>query len=137
MDGYFGKIYHEERNPLYNISSVTNSTAWKSFAPHSSTATVTEINEIRELATIKCMFDSQYPETDCNPSVTKQPCLFNVVEDPCEMHNLVNTKETVTRRLYNNLTTQKQSLVSEISKPLDYEGANPAKFNNTWSPWQD
>lgn len=119
------------------MSSVTNSTAWMSFAPHSHTATETEINEIRELATVKCIFDSQYPATDCNPSVTKQPCLFNVVEDPCEMHNLVNTEETITRKLYNRLTTQRQSLVSEINKPLDYDGANPAKFNQTWSPWQD
>jgi hypothetical protein len=75
--------------------------------------------------------------TDCNPSVTKQPCLFNVVSDPCEMHNLVNTEETIMRKLYNLLTTQKQSLHSEICKPMDYNGANPAKFNQTWSPWQD
>jgi hypothetical protein len=136
-DKYFGERYHENRNPVYNISSVTNSIAWKSFASNSHTATENEINEIRNLATVKCTFDGQYPATDCNPSVTKQPCLFNVVSDPCEMHNLANTKETIMRKLYNMLTTQKQSLLPEISKPLDYDGANPAKFNQTWSPWQD
>lgn len=75
--------------------------------------------------------------SDCNPSVTKQPCLFNVVLDPCESHNLVNTYETTMRKLYNKLTMQKQSLHNQISKPMDYDGANPAKFNQTWSPWQD
>ena len=59
------------------------------------------------------------------------------MSDPCEMHNLVNTKETIMRKLYNMLTTQKQSLHRDISKPLDYDGANPAKFNQTWSPWLD
>jgi hypothetical protein len=116
---------------------VTNSIAWKSLKSNGRTATANEINEIRELATVKCIFDSQYPVPDCNPSVTKQPCLFNVVSDPCEMHNLANTKETIMRKLYNMLTTEKQSLHHDICKPLDYDGANPAKFNQTWSPWQD
>jgi hypothetical protein len=35
------------------------------------------------------------------------------------------------------LTKQKQSLLPESNKPMDYDGANPAKFNQTWSPWQD
>jgi hypothetical protein len=136
-DGYYGERNHEGRNPVYNISMVTNSTAWKSFASNSRTATANEINEIRALATVKCTFDDQYPVPDCSPSVRKQPCLFNVVSDPCEMHNLVNTEETIMRKLYNILTTQKQSLHPQINKPIDYNGANPAKFNQTWSPWQD
>ena len=103
----------------------------------SRTATVNEINEIRHLATVKCIFDGQYPKTDCNPLVTKEPCLFNVVSDPCEMHNLANIEETTMRRLYKILTTQKQRLHRQIRKPPDYEGANPEKFNQTWSPWQD
>jgi hypothetical protein len=111
--------------------------AWKSFMPNSHRATATEIDEIRELATVKCIFDGQYPETDCNPSVIKQPCLFNVLSDPCEMHNLATTQETMTRKLYHKLTTEKQKLKPEINKQLDYDGANPAKFNQTWSPWQD
>jgi len=116
---------------------VTNSTTWKSFASNSRTATANEINEIRDSATVKCIFEGQYPVSDCNPSVTKQPCLFNVVLDPCETHNLVNTKETIMRMLYNILTTKKQSLLPDSCQPLDYDGANPAKFNQTWSPWQD
>lgn len=110
---------------------------WKSFASKSRTATENEINAIRDSATVKCIFDSQYPASNCNPSVTKQPCLFNVVSHPCETHNLVTTEETMMRMLYNKLTTQKQSLHPEIIKQMDYNGANPAKFNQTWSPWQD
>jgi hypothetical protein len=116
---------------------VTNSTAWKSIASNSQTATANEINDLRDLAKVKCIIDSQYPVSDCNPSVTKQPCLFNVVSDPCERHNLANTEETTMRKLYYILTTQKQSLHPQINKSVDYDGANPAKFNQTWSPWQD
>jgi hypothetical protein len=111
--------------------------AWKSIASKSHTATANEINELRYVAKVKCIFDSQYPVSDCNPSVTKQPCLFNVVSDPCETHNLANTEETTMRKLYNILIRQKQSLHLQICKPVDYDGANPAKFNQTWSPWQD
>jgi hypothetical protein len=122
---------------MYNASTVTNSMTWTSIARYGRTTTVTEINGLRNAATVKCSFDGQYPVTDCNPSKTKQPCLFDIVADPCEMHNLANTKETVLRQMYHKLVSQKQSLVPQITKPRDYNGANPAKFNYTWSSWQD
>jgi hypothetical protein len=137
LDGYYGETGHGERNPTYNTLTITNSTAWKSIAQYGHTATVTAINELRNAATVKCIFDGQYPVTDCNPSKTKQPCLFNIVADPCEMHNLANIKETTLRQMYHTLVHQKQSLVPQINKPRDYDGANPAKFNYTWTSWQD
>jgi hypothetical protein len=136
LDGYYGEIGHELRNPVYNISSVTNSIVWKSIAPHGYAASETEINQLRESATVKCHFDSKYPVTDCNPSVTKEPCLFNIASDPCEMHNMANAHGTIFRQLFQSLITQKQSLVPQISKSCDCDGANPAKFNYTWSPWE-
>lgn len=137
MEGYYGETGHGARNPVYNISTITNSTAWISIARLGRTATDTEINELRNSATVKCIFDGQYPVTDCSPSNTRQPCLFNIVSDPCEMHNLANMKETTLRQLYHILVNQKQSLVPQIIKPRDFDGANPAKFNYTWSSWQD
>jgi hypothetical protein len=137
LDGYYGETGHGAKNPMYNISTITNSTAWKSIARYGRAATGTEISELRNSATVKCIFDGQYPVTDCNPSKTKQPCLFNVVSDPCEMHDLANTKETTLRQLYHMLVNQKQSLVPQLTKPQDFDGANPAKFNYTWSSWQD
>jgi hypothetical protein len=111
--------------------------AWTSTATYGHIATHTEITELRNSATVKCTFEGQYPVTDCNPSETKQPCLFNIVADPCEMHNLANMKETTLRQMYHMLVNQKQSLVPQATKPRDYDGANPAKFNDTWSSWQD
>ncbi|KDR13867.1 arylsulfatase B-like [Zootermopsis nevadensis] len=137
LDRYYGESGRGLRNPVYNISSVTNSTTWTSTAPYRRTDSDTELNKLRESATVKCSFDSQYPETDCNPSITKEPCLFNIVSDPCEMHNLANIHEAVLRQLYHMLIIQKQSLVPQLIKQLDFNGANPAKFNYTWSPWED
>jgi hypothetical protein len=110
---------------------------WTSIAPHIRTGSNTELNELRESATVKCSFHSQYPATDCNPSVTKEPCLFNIASDPCEMHNLAVINEAVLRQLYHMLISQKQSLVPQQIKQLDFNGANPEKFNYTWSPWKD
>lgn len=137
MDGYYGEKGHEARNPAYNILAITNSTAATSIARYGHTATDTEINELRNSATVKCLFDGQYPVTDCNPSQTRQPCLFNIVSDPCEMHNLASTKEATLRQLYHMLVDEKESLVPQLTKPRDFDGANPAKFNYTWSSWQD
>jgi hypothetical protein len=122
-------------NPVYNISSVTESIAWRSTAQY--TGSNIQVNELRESATVKCSFDNQYPETNCNPLITKQPCLFNIVLDPCEINNLANTNERVLRQLYHMLTTQKQSLVPQSTKKRDFNRANPEKFNYTWSPWED
>lgn len=137
MDGYYGESGHGLRNPVYNISSVKNSTTWKSTAQYSHTGSNIKITELRGSATVKCSFDGQYPATDCNPSLTNEPCLFNIVSDPCETHNLANVNEAVLRQLYYMLVTQKQNLVPQFIKQWDFNGANPAKFNYTWSPWKD
>ena len=124
----------ESVNPIYDIDAVTTSPAWEAI---SGTLSRTEIIRLRLQATVQCSNSLEKPSTNCNPSQTRQPCLFNIITDPCETTDVSTKNEGVARKLYNTLLLYKRTLVGQINKPPDIEGANPAKFNNTWSPWLD
>ncbi|KAJ9596974.1 hypothetical protein L9F63_012004, partial [Diploptera punctata] len=137
-DTYLGVSGSETINPTYNTTAVTSSPAWQALSSLSSSTYKTllqnKILNLRQQATVKCNY-SEKPKTTCNPSQTNQPCLFNIVADPCEMHDMSVTNEATARELYGEMVKLKQTLISQINQPGDIIGANPAKFNNTWSPW--
>lgn len=71
---------------------------------------------------------------NCNP--LKSPCLFNLLDDPCEEFNLAN--------LYPNILNTMEKRINEldiISVPPrnaapDWR-ADPIFYNNTWTWWYD
>jgi hypothetical protein len=65
------------------------------------------------------------------------PCLFNIYKDPCEENNVSGMNADIATELYNILVRHRRSLVPQLNKPLDVDGADPTKFNNTWSSWLD
>ena len=140
-DTYLGVSGSESVNPAYNIEAVTTSPAWQAIQSVSSgkfgTLSRNEIIRLRQQATLRCGTSLQKPATNCNPSQTGRPCLFNIVSDPCETQDVSDKNETIARKLYNQLVILKRTLVKQINQPPDIDGANPAKFNNTWSPWRD
>lgn len=140
-DTYLGVSGSESVNPAYNIEAITTSPVWKAISSlrtrKHKTLTQNEIMQLRLQATLKCSNSLQKPVTNCNPSQIRQPCLFDIVSDPCETRDIASTNEGVARELYRQLLEFKQTLVKQINKPRDIIGANPAKFNNTWSPWLD
>jgi len=65
------------------------------------------------------------------------PCLFNIYTDPCEEVNLSGINADITIKMYNILVRHKEALIPQLNKPWDLTGADPTKFNNTWSSWFD
>jgi hypothetical protein len=137
MDGYYGDSGNSASNPRYNVSSVINSRAWKSIASFRRPVTEHDVDKLRQPATISCNKEIFRSETNCNPSITNTPCLFNIHKDPCEENNLSGTSAGVATAMYNILVRHRQTLIPQLNKPWDISGADPARFNGTWSSWLD
>ncbi|XP_069677744.1 arylsulfatase B-like [Periplaneta americana] len=137
-DEYFGEHGRSTSNPVYNISSLVNSQAWKSISASQSTVSDNQIQQLRKLASVTCSKGGSYQRvSDCNPSLNKMPCLFNVLSDPCETKNVADYNKNLATNIYNRLVYQRQTLVRQLNVPFDVDGADPTKFNNTWSPWME
>ncbi|XP_069677746.1 arylsulfatase B-like [Periplaneta americana] len=132
LDGYYGESGQDVFNPPYNVSLLFNSAAWKSISDENDT----DVSHLREMAKVSCDNKGGYERSsDCNPYETKTPCLFNLHEDPCETTNLVTSYPQILSTIYRLLQDQRSTLVPQHYFDFDFEGANPLKFNNTWTPW--
>uniref|UniRef100_A0A182MU36 Sulfatase N-terminal domain-containing protein n=1 Tax=Anopheles culicifacies TaxID=139723 RepID=A0A182MU36_9DIPT len=91
-----------------------------------------DILEIRQAATISCPQDVE--EILCDP--LKKPCLFNVLEDPCERRNLADQYPDTLLDLQADVVRYKRNALPPRNKPSDSR-ADPALHNNTWTWWRD
>ncbi|XP_049517571.1 arylsulfatase B-like isoform X2 [Dermacentor silvarum] len=64
------------------------------------------------------------------------PCLFDVVEDPCEYNNIANEMPEVVQRLLERLDHYEDTAVPPGNQEPD-ELANPALHSNVWVSWRD
>ena len=88
----------------------------------------------RSKSTIEC----PNPATDAVPC--KMPkdsiCLFNIVEDPCELNNVAPKNVEKVALLEQLLHIYQASEVPRLNKPADPRG-DPKFFNSTWTNWLD
>lgn len=70
----------------------------------------------------------------CNSSVS--PCLFNIVSDPCEYHNLAATHPDILNTLKVKLKYYNNTAVPPGNKPWD-PAANPKYWGYSWTNWKD
>ncbi|XP_076368527.1 arylsulfatase B-like isoform X1 [Tachypleus tridentatus] len=94
------------------------------------------------------MFNSNYhspAEVKCGPKpanaskncqLHKAPCLFNIVEDPCEYHNLANQKPEVMKMLLQRLAEYRGTAVPPRNKPKDPQSVPPL-HGYSWTNWMD
>ncbi|XP_075535413.1 arylsulfatase B-like isoform X2 [Dermacentor variabilis] len=64
------------------------------------------------------------------------PCLFDLVEDPCEYNNVADEMPEVVQRLLSRLDHYEETAVPPGNQEPD-ELANPALHSNVWVSWQD
>uniref|UniRef100_A0A182Q886 Sulfatase N-terminal domain-containing protein n=1 Tax=Anopheles farauti TaxID=69004 RepID=A0A182Q886_9DIPT len=92
----------------------------------------TQVLPIRQAATIACPKD--VPEVSCEP--LKRPCLFNIIEDPCERQNLADQYPDVLNDLQADVALYRRNSVRPRNQPPDGL-SDPSLYNNTWTWWQD
>lgn len=114
-----------------------SSPAWRSTSSVRSPATADEVEKLRQAATVRCSKGLLRRETTCNPSLTHTLCLFDIRTDPCEQTDLSSTNADIATKMYDLLLRHRRLLVPQLNKPWDLTGADPAKFNNTWTSWLD
>lgn len=89
------------------------------------------MKKMREEAMIKCGKDNQ--TTKCNPIIS--PCLFDIVNDPCELNNLAEIYQDKVKELIVKLNDEIQEMVSPARRDFD-PMCDPKLHNNTWTWWR-
>lgn len=93
------------------------------------------IEELRKKSTINC----NYPKNNtvrylCQP--LSQPCLFNIYEDPCEIHNLATVYPEILNKMKKRMLELTNLALPARNKPID-PLSNPQFYNYTWTWWYD
>lgn len=117
--------------------SILNSTVGQALARYS----LSELNPLaidrrRQGSVITCNdvlmpIESQF---QCRP--LESPCLFNIIDDPCERKNIALLRPVMLRSMEMEINKYERTAKAVRNKPSD-ERANPANFDNTWTWWFD
>ena len=92
-------------------------------------------NEMRNDSRINCLapLDTSTLQP-CMPLLN--PCLFNIIADPCEQDNLFHKEPEIVKMMVEKIHNYQMNSVKPRNKPSDLN-SNPALYNNTWTWWFD
>ncbi len=128
-----------EKHPSFDRygESIMNSMVGQALANY----TITNVNAIaiekhRQSSVITCNnvpipTDKQF---QCHP--LESPCLFNIVDDPCERRNIAPLRPVTLRMMEDEVNKLRSKSKPIRNQPSD-ERSNPANFGNTWTWWYD
>ncbi|XP_014609673.1 PREDICTED: arylsulfatase B-like [Polistes canadensis] len=117
----------ESRRKRRNVS-VANDTK-KEFQKKILTAD--QLLDLRKKAELKCNVKK---EDIIKCDTLRAPCLFNIVNDPCEMINLAESKPQILALLELAILKHRFTVVQPSNQKKDILG-NPLLYNNTWISW--
>ncbi|KAL7034084.1 hypothetical protein ACKWTF_007851 [Chironomus riparius] len=109
------------------INMIEQSIAFKSLPTMKSEI----IKELMKNASTMC--NENTPVTKCDPK--SSPCLFNIIDDPCEMNNLAESYPEKVDFLLAGLKRYSEVMLPSIRKFSD-PLCDPKNFNNTWNWWR-
>jgi len=133
LDGYSGASVLSSKNPPYIPKAVLQSLVGTALATVNATLTVANILQLRKQATVTCSTSAN--NTNCD--TVRGSCLFDLSVDPCEMNDLSTEHPELVQELTELLKNYTTTLVPQLNQPLNPARADPARFNNIWSPWED
>lgn len=129
----------ENGDPLIYESEVINSDAGKALNKYSQLGCKgffcnLRMRDLRFRSRVSCgratIKNSKY---DCN---YKEPCLFNLISDPCERVNLARVYPRILKDMASDVEQYRNSAVKAGNVPIDPKGA-PNLHNFTWTWWKD
>lgn len=88
--------------------------------------------QMRKLSRVSCSRSNQKVQCD----LTKNACLFDIFEDPCEQNNLADSHPNEFALMKQLYFDKLNEIVPSIRVREDSR-CDPLNFNNTWSWWQD
>ena len=91
-----------------------------------------DIPEIRRQVEVVC--GKPPPTATCFP--LRNPCLFDIREDPCEYHNLADSSPQVVQELLHLLHRFNETAVPPLNTQSDPR-SNPKYWNYTYTNWAD
>ncbi|XP_060530121.1 arylsulfatase I-like [Cylas formicarius] len=127
-DGWYGP---SGREYPYNVSLVVESQVNKALLSIGRGATVDQMNILRGQALVKC---NKISQAKCDP--LKAPCLFNIVDDPCEDNNVADVYEDILRDLQDTLAGYNKTALPPGNLPLDPRG-DPKNWNYVFTNFGD
>uniref|UniRef100_A0AAG5DQU2 Sulfatase N-terminal domain-containing protein n=1 Tax=Anopheles atroparvus TaxID=41427 RepID=A0AAG5DQU2_ANOAO len=86
---------------------------------------------LRQHAQINC--GNEISSKECNPLV--KPCLFDIINDPCEMHDISEEYPSRMREIQRHLEFYRRRAAKPRNRPHDLE-ADPSKFGGVWTWWR-
>ena len=69
-----------------------------------------------------------------NCDAKKTPCLFDVVKDPCEYHNIASEHPEVVKEMEKRLAVYSKSMVAPRNQKFDPQ-SSPKLHGGAWVPW--
>ena len=93
--------------------------------------TISEITRLRKSATVKCNYTN--PRILCN--LNAAPCLYDIINDPCEQNNLADLLPLKMTFMKKRLEKWITKVVTTRRKSAD-PACNPVNFNGNWNWWQ-
>ncbi|XP_023227347.1 arylsulfatase B-like [Centruroides sculpturatus] len=81
-----------------------------------------------------CFSYQKRNNSNCDPNLA--PCLFDILEDPCELENIANLQPKVVEYMLKRLNFWKKSEVPPVNQTID-PNADPALHGFTWTNWAD
>lgn len=76
------------------------------------------------------------PAEPAKCGVQDGPCLFNILEDPCEYTNVAEKEKDALNMMLQLLEKYKATMAPIRNKPYD-KNANPKLHNGVWTAWCD
>lgn len=140
LDDWFGTP-QQTNIPKYDSNKVRSSITNRILSSRQN-ITDEKIRNIRNSTRIRCektnngRSNTTHFSSSCK--ALKKPCLFNIVDDPCELKNLYDVAglakvrvgiEDKIRRFRKTITPYVPTKAEKLS--------NPSLYNNTWISWGD
>lgn len=129
FDTWLGDIEKPEVQFDEYYNEISSSLSAIAIQKHDNALTRNLVQNLRKNATVKC----RNFESPCNP--LKSPCLFDILEDPCEQNNLAETNIEILTKLMDHLQFHSTKSVPPLYKTRD-PNCDPVKFNFTWNWWE-
>lgn len=136
-DRWMDYVDKTEQHPSFKRygQSIIKSTVGRILAQYSKLK-ASAIEESRQKAVITCNNIPIPTEKKYQCFPVESPCLFNIVEDPCERRNIASEQPLILRILANEVIKMRLRSPTVRNK-IGEARSNPGNFNNTWTWWYD